>query len=687
MWSDKVENIDVNELSDTLKLVTDRMLQTRPRVPVCYRPYTKCEGVKRIFRQNIEVDFYKIFTDVNNGDTAFAETDLLVGVDTEINLMVKGNVSVCFKNKEILKIDDVSPRNEQQLRSVVIDAKAGKNKIVFCCNACEGGFGVEFRATHVLEPDIWANDILLWVRDTLPDDKYAFEQGIALSKLYSGGTDFETYSKDRNKFVFPQEPTADAKIDFLNLYAEESGKFAVALSYAKADGALTIIPHGEANIYVNKEKISGLNPKIKAGDEIVVVAERTKNGWGFDCDTSLLYIPFLQSDRKCGDRWLLLGAFTNGDVSTQIQFTEPYVNADKKQMFWRFADKDTYLRPYIDSCFFAQWTYALMVGEMGILNASKIYGEYYSYFYDSMSTIADFFKYIRFEKELFGTTTFMPRAAQLTNLDAIGAAGMILCELYRREADNQRKEKIMYVIKTLEERIMNHIPRMKNGTFYRVQTMWADDTFMSCPFLIRLGDITGDEKYYKEAVRQLLNYKDILFMQNEKLYSHIYYPETKDRNNIPWGRGNGWVFFALEDALEHIPQHIEGYSEIKENFKAFAEGLKNVQSESGMWRQVLNLPNTYLETSGTCIFAIGMLKAVNAKILGGEYGEIAMKAVLDTLERMIDEKGNVHGVCKGSQCSRESIYYEFLNTNCNDDHGTGLVMTAVYELIKYMQSN
>lgn len=687
MWSDKAENIDVNELSNTLRLVTDRMLQTRPRVPVCYRPYTKCEGVKRNFRQNIEVDFYKIFTDTRVGDTAFAETDLLVGFDTQINLMVKGNVRVYFEKEEILTIDDVLPRNEQQLRSVVINAKAGKNKIVFRCDACENGFGVEFRATHVLEPDIWANDILLWVRDTLPDDKYAFEQGIALSKLYSGGADFETYSKDSNKFVFPQEPKDDTRIDFSGLYADESGSFAVALSYAKADGALTIIPHGEANIYVNKEKISGLNAEIKVGDEIVVVAERTETGWGFDCNSELVHIPFLKSDRKCGDRWLLLGTLAKGTALPQIQFTEPYVNADKNQMFWRFADKDTYLRPYVDSCFFAQWTYALMVGEMGILNASKIHEEYYSYFYESMSTIADYFKYIRFEKELFGNTTFMPRAAQLTNLDAIGAAGMMLCELYKRENDKNRREKIMYVIKTLEERIMNHIPRMENGTFYRVKTMWADDTFMSCPFLVRLGDITGDEKYYKEAVRQLLNYKDILFMDNEKLYSHIYYPETNDRNNIPWGRGNGWVFFTLEDALEHIPQHIEGYNAIKENFKAFAQGLKKVQSESGMWRQVLNLSDTYLETSGTCIFAIGMLKAVNAKILGSEYGEIAKKAVLDTLKRMIDEQGNVNGVCRGSQCSRESIYYEQLATNCNDDHGTGLVMTAICNLMEYLKNN
>ena len=687
MWSGKTDKLGVNKLFDTLKLVTDRMLQTRPQVPVCYRPYTKCEGVKRIFRHSIDVDFYKIFTHARIGDTAFAETDLLVGVDTDINLMVRGNVSVYFENKEILKIDDVSPRNEQQLRSVVIAAKTGKNKIVFCCNACEGGFGVEFRATHILEPDIWANDILLWVRDTLPDDKHAYEQGIALSKLYSGSADFKTYNSDSDKFVFPKEPKNDNSIDFSELYGDENGKFAVALSYAKTDCTLKIVPHSKISVIVNNEKISDMNVPLNEGDEIVVVAEKTESGWGFECDSSLVHIPFLKSDREWGDRWLLLGALSNGEDLKQIQFTQPYMNADGNQMFWRFTDKDTYLRPYVDSCFFAQWTYALMVGEMGILNTSKIFGEYYSYFYESMSTIAEYFKYIRFEKDVLGDTTFMPRAAQLTSLDAIGAAGMMLCELYIREKDDKRKEKIMFVIKTLEERIMNHIPRTENGIFYRIKTMWADDTFMSCPFLVRLGDVTGDEKYYKEAVKQLLGYKDILFMEDEKLYSHIHYPETKDRNNIPWGRGNGWVFFALEDALEHIPAHVEGYSELQENFKAFAEGIKGVQSESGMWRQVLNLPHTYLETSGTCIFSIAMLKAVNSGFLENEYVEIARKGISDMLERMIDEDGNVHGVCRGSQCSRESIYYEQLSTNCNDDHGTGLVMTAICELINSIKNN
>ncbi len=676
-----IQNGTKNALLGALKTVTDKMIETRPQAEIRLRPYTDCTAVKRNFRTSIEVDFSKLFGGAKDGDTAFAETDLLVPFDTDVNLMAKGIFELYYGGEKVFSANDAAPLSDLHMKNVVLKAKKGKNKLIFKCTKNGRFFGFAFMVTHVFEPYMWANDILLWVRDTSPAAEYENEQGIALSKLYGKDADFDVYINDTEyKFIFPAPSKECKKVDFEKIYPQNIGNTAFALSYAKSDGRLDINLSGRDEIYINGKKSDG--KFLKCGDEIIVKCTKSPGGWGFECSEDNLNLPFVCSKRKHGAKWLVIGAFDE-KYKISVQFKEPYESLDGEKTFWRFAEDDTYLRPYLDSCFFAQWTYALMVGEYGIFNASKFFKEYFGYFYKSMSVTVDYFDYIRFEKQKFGNTTFMPRAAQLTNLDAIGAAGMMLCELYNCENDKNRKSKILHVIKTLAEK-MKKTPQNENGIFYRVKTMWADDTFMSCPFLVRLGRVLNDKSYADEAVRQLTGYKNILFMEDKKLYSHIYFPMQGERNNVAWCRGNGWVFFALCDALENIPPDTIGYDEIKKNFSDFAGGLALVQSDSGMWRQVLDDEDTYKETSGSCLFAIGMLRGARLGFLDKKYAQCAKAAVEDILKNMVDSEGNIEGVCRGSQCSMDKKYYAMLETNRNDDHGTGLVMTALCEYIEYI---
>ncbi len=49
---------------------------------------------------------------------------------------------------------------------------------------------------------------------------------------------------------------------------------------------------------------------------------------------------------------------------------------------------------------------------------------------------------------------------------------------------------------------------LANGTFARNSpqhnTVWLDDMYMSIPAIINMGKLTGDAKYYDEAVKQVL---------------------------------------------------------------------------------------------------------------------------------------------------------------------------------------
>ena len=65
------------------------------------------------------------------------------------------------------------------------------------------------------------------------------------------------------------------------------------------------------------------------------------------------------------------------------------------------------------------------------------------------------------------------------------------------------------------ERSANYISnkqlRLADGTLARTQpreaTIWADDMFMSIPFLARMGKLTGDNKYFADAIKQVEQFK------------------------------------------------------------------------------------------------------------------------------------------------------------------------------------
>ena len=106
--------------------------------------------------------------------------------------------------------------------------------------------------------------------------------------------------------------------------------------------------------------------------------------------------------------------------------------------------------------------------------------------------------------------------------------------------------------------IENGQERLPNGMFYRenkeskanYMTIWADDLYMSVPFLCRYYLKTKEKKYLEDAVNQVLCFKEKLFMPERRLMSHVFNLKYNKKTEVPWGRGNGWTAFALTELLE-----------------------------------------------------------------------------------------------------------------------------------------
>lgn len=387
--------------------------------------------------------------------------------------------------------------------------------------------------------------------------------------------------------------------------------------------------------------------------------------------------------------WLWIDGFGNErtDINTpfapefNIQFTKPYKNYFNKPVFWKLNNPDTHLRAGLESIFFGQWFYALMVGIHGLNICSyKLKNkEYVSYFIRHMKMICSMYELSCYDCKLFGNTELYPRGAILDNLDSIGTIGMNLCDYYEMTNDSNA----LTVISALTDAALNNIPRFEDGTYYRIDTMWADDIYMSCPFLVRAARVLGRTECYDEVIRQINGFKKRLWIEDEKLLSHIYFPHTKLPNRVPWGRGNGWMALTLTEIIRFLPDsYAKEKEEIKAFFKEFCEGILNaLDTEKYIFHQVLNRHESYEETSCSCMFIIAFIRGFKYGLLDKKYADAAKRVWQTVTETSIDDLGNVYNVCMGSGCSMENEYYFNIPTKINDDHGTGIVLLAGSEIL------
>ena len=671
MMTEEVTSMDnslylaLGNVKQSVKAVADNLLRVRPRACVTARPFRRDEiwvdehlGLRKI-------DLKKLYPEARKDDRVYIETVINACCETDAKINFIGNASVIFNGEVIFdSLKDVS--SDGKCRAD-LHLKEGDNPVCFevrCDSDAEWIF--EFMPS-VRWYWIWAKCYLLSARATSPLPEYRGEDGIAVSRLYTDSTPYDGAT------VYPVYESTRNEIDMHLVYPNAKGKYALALTYALSDTSLTVSGEG-TEIFVGEKRCES-PVKLCKGDTVTV---RCPSDGGFTFYGNGIGIPFLSSSRTDGDKWLILGTFDEA-IPDEIQFKKPYGTADGKS-FWRLAGKENYLRLTLSSRFFGQWHYTFMVGSFGLYNAYKsvISEDYLSYFKDHMRLMLDYFDYARYEHSVFSSPSFLDISATLHDLDSIGSIGRNLCEYYFLTADPDA----LPVIDRLTEAVFTNIPRFPDGTFHRQSDMWADDTFMSCPFLVRAAKIKNDPSLYREVASQLLGFKKRLWMNDKGLFSHIYFLDTEKDNRVPWGRGNGWVFISHADAIEGLPTDTNGYDELVSTFSEHAKGLCSRQDSDGLLHQVLDRPDSYSESSSTAMLIIGLCKGMRMGILGNEYAENVKRAYFGLLRHKIKADGTVSGVCMGSGNSCDAEYYMRLGTVENDDHGMGVILTALHELDK-----
>jgi rhamnogalacturonyl hydrolase YesR len=727
---------------EVIECVATKMLDSRPRKTMEYKPYIEQAHIAQRFLMGpVDIDFKERFPDAHLGDVMYAATwidaeeeiDVLFVIEGDGKLWLDGKCLFTRAGEHIKGIACERVGDQVRVKTVL---KAGRNEILIKCINQPERWGISLNVTFPRYPWIWLRDYLYSVRATFPCEAMAGMEGVSWIGPFSKGKASsahallnetgavegkaiayeDTYEDGENKRRWMPRFTQwnEEDVDFTRIFKATAG-CAYALTHYDAKRApqavMEIEYHSPVKVFVEGECVFSAKQPGKTTVKLSRKADETfqtiliksvlqASGWAFSArvrsaqgDKANVH-PILTQRNGRGFDWALLGVFGEGDYplgdirildvpygpELGVQFTAPYPVCKDKAVFWQLNEPDTYIRPYMDAYFFGQWFYAIQVGMIGLYAAGKALGknEYCRYFMDSISIMAEYFDYALWDAKRFKNPTLIPRACDLRELDPCGTIGVSMIEAYWRGGN----AKHLRVIHHIENAVMNIIPRFEDGTFYRVKTMWADDLYMSCPYLVRMAALTGDEKYLDEVVRQIEGFHSRLFMADQNIYSHIYFPPTKTPNRIPWGRGNGWIAVTLTEVLTHMPAGDSRRAYVLERYRTFMQGIAAVQDKTGMWHQVLSEDFSYEETSATAMFTLAMARGVRNGWLDESYMTFVKKGWEALQRTSIDAEGNIFGVCLGSGCSMDPRYYREIPTHKNDDHGSGIILLLASELLE-----
>jgi unsaturated rhamnogalacturonyl hydrolase len=721
-----------------LQVLADRYIGANPPAPFVYRVFHRT-GVLQTEEGLYSLDLQEKLPHARNGQYAYAYG--LVWSDNERNLDVQirclGPVRLMFNGERMYRSTVIDELKPDAFVTVNLTFRQGWNRLGLTMVKTAAGFGcligaaeAKVRILNVLSPFHERKGQAGWI--------------------VSEPTDEERYGAD--SWPDPFRPEAESGLIWLPRREWEkedlnklNGERLYGLLPGKSFYAKTAWPpggRGERSVYALEGYTAGplkvwvdediVLEQQEAGSfhcqvclrnpgilhHVLVRSECSGQGWGFrlhaaaDGKPSRFQAPV--QAHGTADPWFYTGPFESEaepELADLRRMDRLYplkqgAGGIEDRTYWQVDAPGAWLRPYYENAMlsnkwtvgnvtnFGRWDYPLGVTMYGLLQTGRLLGraDMVEYALRHIEACTEMYEYSLWDRHMYGFPAVNHQLVLLKMLDNCGSFGSAMLEAYKE----RHNPVFARIADRIAEFMCRELERKEDGVFYREcagdyseNTIWADDLYMSTPFLRRYAEMTGRSEYLDEAARQFRLFKRYLFMPEQRVMSHVYDFKYGVPTGVPWGRGNGWTIFSLSELLEALPEEHEEHSELLSFFNELCEGYAALQGENGLWHQVLNDPDSYQEASCTAMFAYAFARGVRFGWLADKekYAAAAFLAWDGLTRYALDRHGNVHGVCSGSRYSFSPDYYKYdLLTVTNDNHGIGIMLLAGTEVWKAKRS-
>lgn len=143
---------------------------------------------------------------------------------------------------------------------------------------------------------------------------------------------------------------------------------------------------------------------------------------------------------------------------------------------------------------------------------------------------------------------------------------------------------------------------------------------------------------------------------------------------------------ALAELLEVLPESHPKYKDILELYRAHARGLASYQSGSGLWHQLLDRPDSYLETSATAIYTYAYARGINRGWIDGKTFAPMTLLAWNAVTTKVNSKGQVEGTCVGTGMGFDPAFYYHRPISLYAAHGYGPVILAGAEIVRMLDT-
>jgi len=225
--------------------------------------------------------------------------------------------------------------------------------------------------------------------------------------------------------------------------------------------------------------------------------------------------------------------------------------------------------------------------------------------------------------------------------------------------ESTNEKRYLDLASQINQFMLHRAERSKDGGLShfdgRVQ-LWVDTLDMCCPVFSNLGRIADRPGLQREAERQLEVFARHLQDTRTGLFYHMWDEQSGRRTPEFWGRGNGWVVMSYTEVLKNARAESPGRARLIAAFQKQLASIVPLQDEkTGLWRTVLDGPDTYLEASASAMFLYGMAESRNRKLIEIPYTDAMCKAWAG-LAKVVDAQSRVGGVSAGTGPSGKDGY-------------------------------
>ncbi|MBO5246973.1 MAG: glycoside hydrolase family 88 protein, partial [Eubacterium sp.] len=161
---------------------------------------------------------------------------------------------------------------------------------------------------------------------------------------------------------------------------------------------------------------------------------------------------------------------------------------------------------------------------------------------------------------------------------------------------------------------------------------------------------------------------------------HGYNNINKDHmSGFYWGRANAWAAYTMSQVSSILPECYlyPKYMDIAGSINEQLATIKTLQTENGLWRTILDDPESYEEISASAGIAAAMLSKGNP--LHIKYVNKSIKGLLE----QVSEDGRVLNVSGGTAVMKDRDGYRNISRDWIQGWGQGLALAFFAGVLNY----